>query len=54
MTELNYAEYGSGKALVILHGLFGSHKNWQSHARRFADFARVIVVDLRNHGGSFH
>ena len=54
MSDLYYGDSGSGKVLVILHGLFGSHKNWQSHARRFAEFARVIAIDLRNHGSSFH
>ncbi len=52
--ELAFAETGSGEPLVILHGLFGSSKNWQSHARRLAGQFRVISVDLRNHGESFH
>jgi len=43
---------GSGKPLVILHGLFGSSDNWQSHGKRFAEYFRVIMVDLRNHGHS--
>ncbi len=51
---LHYKEHGSGNALVILHGLFGSLDNWQSLGRKFADHFRVISPDLRNHGRSFH
>jgi pimeloyl-ACP methyl ester carboxylesterase len=54
MPELHFSTSGSGKPLVILHGLFGSGKNWQSHARQFADQSEVFMVDLRNHGQSFH
>lgn len=52
MLTLNVREYGEGKPLVILHGLFGSSDNWQSLAQRFAAFYRVFCVDLRNHGRS--
>jgi pimeloyl-ACP methyl ester carboxylesterase len=54
MSELHFSTLGSGTPLVILHGLFGSGKNWQSHARKFADHFQVFAVDLRNHGESFH
>jgi len=54
MPELHFSTSGSGKPLVVLHGLFGSSKNWQSHARQFARHFQVITVDLRNHGQSFH
>jgi pimeloyl-ACP methyl ester carboxylesterase len=54
MSELHFSTSGSGKPLVILHGLFGSGKNWQSHARQFAEHFQVFTVDLRNHGESFH
>ena len=54
MPELHFTTSGSGKPLVILHGLFGSGKNWQSHARQFANHFQVVTVDLRNHGQSFH
>lgn len=40
--------------LLIVHGLFGSARNWAGMARRLSDRARVIAVDLRNHGDSFH
>jgi pimeloyl-ACP methyl ester carboxylesterase len=54
MPELHFSTSGSGKPLIILHGLFGSARNWQSHAREFAKHFQVITVDLRNHGQSFH
>jgi pimeloyl-ACP methyl ester carboxylesterase len=45
-------EYGQGAPLVVLHGLFGSGRNWASVARRLAARRRVLVPDLRNHGDS--
>ncbi len=50
--KLFYREYGEGKPFVILHGLFGFSDNWTSHAKKLADYYRVILVDLRNHGHS--
>ena len=50
--ELHYRELGSGKPLVILHGLFGFSDNWQTHAKKLSEYYRVILVDLRNHGHS--
>jgi len=43
-------EYGAGAPLVIVHGLFGSARNWGAMARRLAAGRQVIAVDLRNHG----
>lgn len=51
---LHYQQYGAGEPLVILHGLFGSSKNWQSLAKQFSESFSVYTVDLRNHGLSFH
>ena len=45
---------GSGKPLIIIHGLFGMSDNWQSLAKQFADFFEVHLIDQRNHGRSFH
>ncbi|KAI0059222.1 alpha/beta-hydrolase [Artomyces pyxidatus] len=44
------------KPLVILHGLFGMRRNWQSLAKAFMrDLQRpVYTLDLRNHGTSPH
>lgn len=49
---LAYTEYGAGEPLVILHGLFGSKRNWSAVAKRFGASRRVLAVDLRNHGES--
>lgn len=51
---LNVKTFGSGPALVILHGLFGMLDNWQTLARKWADTHQVILFDLRNHGRSLH
>lgn len=48
------SEYGEGRPLIILHGLFGSRDNWHTVATRLADIRRVITVDLPNHGESPH
>ncbi|MFT5779130.1 MAG: esterase [Crocinitomicaceae bacterium] len=50
--KLSVRELGEGEPLMILHGLFGSSDNWQSHALKLAEYYRVILVDLRNHGHS--
>lgn len=52
--RLAYDATGEGPPLIILHGLFGSARNWQSPARRLAGHFRVICVDQRNHGRSAH
>ncbi|WP_417719597.1 alpha/beta fold hydrolase [Salipiger sp.] len=38
--------------LVIVHGLYGSARNWGVIAKRLSDERRVIAVDQRNHGDS--
>ena len=45
-------DLGSGPPLVILHGLFGSARNWAAVAKRLAAARRVLALDLRNHGAS--
>lgn len=50
--KLHYRELGEGKPLIILHGLFGFSDNWQSHAKKLADYYHVFLIDLRNHGHS--
>jgi pimeloyl-ACP methyl ester carboxylesterase len=57
---LNHTFISAGQAaperwLIMLHGIYGAGRNWQSIARRLAA-ARpewgAILVDLRLHGGS--
>lgn len=51
--KLAYQAYGeAGPRLIVLHGLFGSARNWAAIARQLADHYRVVAVDLRNHGAS--
>ncbi len=45
-------EYGEGPPLAILHGLFGSGRNWASIAQLLAAHHRVVALDLRNHGAA--
>jgi esterase len=52
--KLHYRELGAGKPLIILHGLFGSGRNWQGIAQQLAQERRVLTPDLRNHGDSPH
>ena len=50
--SLNYSVQGEGESLIIIHGLFGSSRNWKSLAKQFAENFNVILLDLRNHGDS--
>ena len=51
---LNYMTFGDEKSppVMIVHGLYGSGKNWGVIAKRLSDQFFVITVDLRNHGDS--
>lgn len=40
------------RPLVIVHGLFGSARNWNVIAKRLSAGRQVIAVDQRNHGDS--
>ncbi len=52
--NLNYRRWGSGKPLIIVHGLFGSVVNWKTFGMRLAQEWSVFALDLRNHGDSPH
>jgi esterase len=52
--KLNYASYGDGFPLIILHGLFGMLDNWHTVSRMLSTEFRVIALDQRNHGRSPH
>ena len=51
---LNYMTFGDEKSppVMIIHGLYGSGRNWGVIAKRLSDQFFVITVDLRNHGDS--
>ena len=50
--SLAASESGAGPPVAILHGLFGSARNWASIAQRLSARHRVVAFDLRNHGAS--
>lgn len=45
---------GPGVPVLLVHGLFGQGRNLGGIARRLAQGRRVVSVDMRNHGDSFH
>lgn len=49
---LRYGETSTRPKLLIVHGLFGSARNWGAIAKRLSDSREVISVDMRNHGDS--
>ena len=51
---LNYKTLGSGKPLVILHGLLGSLDNWLTVSKYLSKSYKVYIIDLPNHGKSYH
>ncbi len=44
----------SGTPLLVFHGLFGMLDNWGSFGKEMGEFFPVHLIDLRNHGKSFH
>lgn len=52
---LNIVHHGSeeqASPLLIVHGLYGSARNWGVIAKRLSDRGPVLAVDQRNHGSS--
>jgi len=52
---LNFTTTGTATdiaPLLIVHGLFGSARNWGVIAKRLSDQRLVVSVDMRNHGDS--
>lgn len=56
MKEMLYSKIeGSGKAFLVIHGFLGMSDNWKSFAGHLVEEGyEVHVLDLRNHGRSFH
>lgn len=40
--------------LLVFHGLFGMLDNWGSFGKDLGEYLPVHLIDLRNHGRSFH
>jgi esterase len=51
---LHYIQQGTGKDVILIHGLFGSLENLNMIAKGLKDNYRVTNIDVRNHGLSFH
>ena len=53
---LNYIHYPSTKSnktpLLIVHGLYGSARNWGVISKRLSDEREIFAIDQRNHGDS--
>jgi pimeloyl-ACP methyl ester carboxylesterase len=48
---VHYADFGgSGRPIVLVHGLGGSHLNWLAVAPRLAAHGHVLALDLAGHG----
>jgi pimeloyl-ACP methyl ester carboxylesterase len=54
--KLNSLRFENPKApaLVILHGLLGASRNWQTIGKALKDRFDIHILDLRNHGSSAH
>ncbi|MGB0682586.1 MAG: alpha/beta fold hydrolase [Magnetovibrionaceae bacterium] len=53
MIHIDFIEQGEGdRPLVILHGLFGSARNWGAIQKALARSRPVFALDARNHGRS--
>ena len=47
-------ENSAAPALILLHGLLGSSRNWSTIGKALQDRFDVHALDLRNHGSSPH
>lgn len=50
--HLFYRVEGTGKPLIIVHGLYGSSDNWLTVAKKLSAEYTVYLIDQRNHGRS--
>lgn len=52
LAQVSHGSAGATPPLLVVHGLFGSARNWGAIAKRLASDRQVIAVDMRNHGDS--
>jgi pimeloyl-ACP methyl ester carboxylesterase len=50
--SLSYTDSGTGPALLFIHGLLGSQRQWAHLVDRLDEDHRLVVPDLFGHGGS--
>lgn len=53
LNTIFHGDNASATPLLIVHGLFGSGRNWGAIAKGLSAGRRVVCVDMRNHGSSF-
>ena len=51
-TTINYADFGQGKVIVLLHGFLENISMWHFCMTEFSQNNRVIAIDLLGHGKS--
>jgi pimeloyl-ACP methyl ester carboxylesterase len=49
---LHFERHGSGRPLLLVHGLGGSVRSWDLLVPRLREAREVVLVDLPGHGGS--
>jgi len=52
LARVSHGDAGAFPPLLVVHGLFGSARNWGAIAKRLSTDRQVITVDMRNHGES--
>jgi len=50
--RLHYQQAGTGPALILLHGIVGSGRNWNRNIEFLSNFRTVYAIDLANMGSS--
>lgn len=50
--ELSYVDSGSGPAVLFIHGILGSQRQWTHLVDKLDDDHRVLIPDLFGHGES--
>jgi len=52
LNMITHGEPTKQQPLLIVHGLYGSARNWGVVAKKLSDERQVFAVDMRNHGNS--
>lgn len=52
LNQITHGAPTAARPLLIVHGLYGSARNWGVIAKRLSDARQVVAVDQRNHGAS--
>jgi esterase len=53
LNTVSYPSPDNQTPALIVHGLFGSARNWGAIAKKLSASRPVLAVDMRNHGDSF-